>query len=70
MPIQIIPNNQKKSSVEQILSGINEAVPGIQNFLKQDLERQQLEQSQQAMKSFGEKYGLGDISSFSPEIQK
>ncbi len=46
--VQIIPNNQRRSFGEEVLSGVNAAVPGIQEFLSghenrrnQDLMRNQ-----------------------------
>ena len=49
MPIQIIPNNERRSFGEEVLSGLNAAQPGIQAFLDKR-EQQQKEQQEQLKK--------------------
>lgn len=47
--VQIVPNNERKSSLESVLEGLNSAIPGIQDFLgKRESQRALLEENQAA----------------------
>lgn len=52
--VQIIPNNQKRSFGEQVLGGLNEAVPGLQQYAqKQESLNDQKRENQQLSKLIG-----------------
>lgn len=51
--VQIIPNNQRRSFGEQVLAGVNEAVPGIQQYLQKNQQMKQMQQENEAAKQMG-----------------
>lgn len=56
--VQIIPNNQKRSFGEQVLAGINESIPGIQQHFQQQQQRQQQEMQMQQAREAVQQLGL------------
>ena len=57
--VQILSNNEKRSFLEQILSGANEAIPGIQKHLDTQNRRDAME-----------KAGFGDLAGLDPDLAK
>lgn len=56
--VQIIPNNQRRSFGEQVLAGLNEAAPGIQQYFQQQQQQQQQEMQSQQARQAVEQLGL------------
>lgn len=59
--VQIIPNNQRRSFGEQVLAGLNEAAPGIQQYFQQQQQQQQQEMQMQQENQTAKQLGL-DLS--------
>ena len=66
MPIQIIPNNERRSFGEEVLSGLNAAQPALQGFFDKREQQYQLEQEDQSLKRQG--FDLSGVKT--PELRK